>query len=64
MKTLELYLTIAQGYFVLNVGIIWYNTAQIPFNVSTRVSQIAIIEAQSIVFFIVRQFLPDIEIEP
>ena len=64
MKTLELHLAIAQGYFILNVGAIWYDTAQIPFNVSTPASQIAIIEAQSIAFFIVRQFLPDIEIEP
>lgn len=64
MKTLELHLAIAQGYFILNVGAIWYDTAQIPFNLSTPVSQIAIIETQSIAFFIVRQFLADIEIEP
>ena len=34
-----------QGYFILNVGAIWYNTAQITFNASTPVSEIAIIEA-------------------
>ncbi|NEQ60140.1 MAG: DUF4278 domain-containing protein, partial [Moorea sp. SIO4A1] len=34
-----------QGYFILNVIGIWYNAAQTPFNASTPVSQIAIIEA-------------------
>ncbi|MGH7998787.1 MAG: hypothetical protein ACREPR_05005, partial [Brasilonema sp.] len=34
-----------QGYFILNVEVVWYNTEQLQVHVSTPMSQPAIIEA-------------------
>ncbi len=34
-----------QGYFILNLGLVWYNATRLKVRVSTSMSQTAIIEA-------------------